>query len=39
MTDNMTNIENASTNNYSTLIRVSESIKILSEHINESRKK
>ncbi|TGL40370.1 methyl-accepting chemotaxis protein [Leptospira perdikensis] len=38
MTDNMTNIENASTNNYSTLIRVSESIKLLSEHINESEK-
>lgn len=38
MTDNMTNIENASTNNYATLIRVSESIKILSEHINESEK-
>lgn len=38
MTDNMTNIENASTNNYSTLVRVSESIKLLSEHINESEK-
>ncbi|TGL88795.1 chemotaxis protein [Leptospira congkakensis] len=36
MTDNMTNIENASTNNYSTLVRVSESIKVLSDHINES---
>ncbi|TGK55558.1 chemotaxis protein [Leptospira kanakyensis] len=36
MTDNMTNIENASSNNYSTLIRVSESIKLLSDHINES---
>ncbi|XDD53643.1 methyl-accepting chemotaxis protein [Leptospira sp. WS4.C2] len=38
MTDNMTNIENASTNNYATLIRVSESIKVLSEQINESEK-
>ncbi|TGM78157.1 chemotaxis protein [Leptospira mtsangambouensis] len=38
MTDNMTNIENASTNNYETLIRVSESIRVLSEHINESEK-
>ncbi|TGK87981.1 chemotaxis protein [Leptospira bourretii] len=38
MTDNMTNIENASTNNYATLIRVSESIRVLSEHINESEK-
>ncbi|EOQ98329.1 methyl-accepting chemotaxis protein signaling domain protein [Leptospira wolbachii serovar Codice str. CDC] len=36
MTDNMTNIENASANNYATLISVSESIKVLSEHINES---
>ncbi|TGL53657.1 chemotaxis protein [Leptospira meyeri] len=38
MTDNMTNIENASTNNYATLISVSESIRVLSEHINESEK-
>ncbi|MCT8335356.1 methyl-accepting chemotaxis protein [Leptospira sp. 85282-16] len=38
MTENMTNIENASANNYETLISVSESIKVLSEYINESEK-
>ncbi|MDF3818375.1 methyl-accepting chemotaxis protein [Leptospira sp. 96542] len=36
MTENMANIENASSNNYATLTRVSESIKVLSEHINDS---
>lgn len=36
MTENMTNIENASANNYETLISVSDSIKVLSDYINES---
>lgn len=36
MTENMTNIEKASANNYETLISVSDSIKVLSDYINES---
>lgn len=39
MTDNMTNIENASTNNYATLIRVSESIRVSFLNISMSQKK